>query len=242
MNTEENLSKPPAGYDPATCGLQNGMENHRGFAAPPRNSIAVGGLPEKQANADNPHASLKDANNSLSRVSHDNRRDNPLIEWRLCGAHPQYEVSNTGQVRHRITGYIKKQRPDTKGYLVVTVAADNKARRKPVRVHNLVAPAFLGPCPPGMQPDHLDTNKLNNHATNFEYVTSGENTRRAFRAGLIHRPKGDAHYRAKLDADKVRAIKRRLPSETDSEIAKDYGVNQATIWQIRKGNTWSHVA
>lgn len=45
-------------------------------------------------------------------------------------------------------------------------------------VHRLVAHAFLGPCPKGMEVDHIDDDMLNNNANNLRYVTHEENLRK----------------------------------------------------------------
>ena len=49
-----------------------------------------------------------------------------------------------------------------------------------VKVHHLVAEAFIGPRPEGLTIDHIDNNKLNNHYSNLEYVTLQENLHRAY--------------------------------------------------------------
>lgn len=59
---------------------------------------------------------------------------------------------------------------------------------KEYRVHRLVALAFLGePLPEQTDVDHIDSNKLNNHYTNLEWVTRSENIKRSFAAGT-HKP------------------------------------------------------
>lgn len=47
-------------------------------------------------------------------------------------------------------------------------------------IHDLVAEQFIGPRPEGMDIDHVDGNRSNNHYTNLEYVTRQENIRRAW--------------------------------------------------------------
>ena len=54
---------------------------------------------------------------------------------------------------------------------------------KPHYVHKLVAAAFHGPCPEGMVVDHIDENKLNNHANNLRYLTRCENVSRSKLSG-----------------------------------------------------------
>ena len=58
----------------------------------------------------------------------------------------------------------------------------NKEKKKTIKVHKLVANAFLGKS--NLQVDHIDGNKLNNKLNNLEYVTPKENIRRAWEKGL----------------------------------------------------------
>jgi hypothetical protein len=51
--------------------------------------------------------------------------------------------------------------------------------RHDLYVHVLVAGAFLGPCPAGMEIDHSDSDKSNNTATNLAYMTHLDNARKA---------------------------------------------------------------
>lgn len=51
-------------------------------------------------------------------------------------------------------------------------------------VHRLVAEAFLGTCPEGLQVDHINGRKADNRLCNLCYVTARENSRRAVANGL----------------------------------------------------------
>lgn len=73
------------------------------------------------------------------------------------------------------------QRLSPDGYPEVTAGRHGRGR---VKVHNLVAMAFLGGRPEGFQVNHIDGNKENNKASNLEYVSQKENLRHAFVTGL----------------------------------------------------------
>lgn len=96
-------------------------------------------------------------------------------EWRPVDGYPGYEVSSLGRVRswrtHRgVPGpRILKPGRGSKGYLVVRLAGAAQ------KVHRLVAEAFLGPMPDGLQTRHLDSNNQNNAAANLAYGTQLEN-------------------------------------------------------------------
>lgn len=96
-------------------------------------------------------------------------------EWRPISGLPGYEVSSLGRVRswrtHRgIPGpRVLKASAGSKEYLTVRLAGATQ------KVHRLVAEAFLGPLPSGLQTRHLDGNNQNNRAANLAYGTQLEN-------------------------------------------------------------------
>ena len=103
----------------------------------------------------------------------------PAEEWRTIAGFPLYEVSSLGRIRswHTHNGQpgprILRPGPDDKGYLTAILRGpDGRATRK---VHRLVAEAFLGPLPKGLQTRHLDSDNQNNAAANLAYGTQLEN-------------------------------------------------------------------
>lgn len=104
--------------------------------------------------------------------------------WRQVTADDgRYQVSSLGRVRScRIGGEWRllttSLRSRTSRYLSVRV--DGRTRY----VHDLVASVFIGPRPDGTQVNHKDTDKLNNVATNLEYVTQQNNIAHAIANGL----------------------------------------------------------
>lgn len=78
---------------------------------------------------------------------------------------------------------------DNKGYSRV----DLKPKRS-IKIHRLVAIAFLENPFNKPQVNHKDGKKTNNHYTNLEWVTNSENQLHANVLGLRKSPKGEANY------------------------------------------------
>lgn len=111
--------------------------------------------------------------------------------WRNIIGFPGYQVSTSGNIRSyknyqgAITDicHILRPRTNPNGYKVV-VLHDANAIPHQLSVHRLVAQTFMPVDDPTLVVDHLDCDKSNNALNNLEWVTSRENSHRAFRAGL----------------------------------------------------------
>ena len=104
-----------------------------------------------------------------------------IEEWRpVVRYEGLYEVSNTGQVRsldrfyYRLhKGKVLSPTKDRYGYLTVTLNCNGKS--KTIKIHRLVAQAFL-PNPDNLpQVNHKDEDKTNNNVTNLEWCTAKYN-------------------------------------------------------------------
>ena len=92
-----------------------------------------------------------------------------------------YEVSSLGRVRsvpRRVSngmrgGRILRTATGRHGHLHLGLSRENRVRT--FTVHVLVARAFLGPRPAGMEIRHLDGDAGNNVPENLRYGTHGEN-------------------------------------------------------------------
>lgn len=93
--------------------------------------------------------------------------------WRKVSGYEDYSVSSWGRVRNDKTKDLVYQEKHEKGYMRVDLRVDGK--RHHMKVHRLVAEAFVPN--PGAKPqvNHKDGNNKNNSFTNLEWVTDEEN-------------------------------------------------------------------
>jgi len=154
----------------------------------------------------------------------------------IRGFEGRYSVNEEGDVFSHIRGRKLKPWISGGGYYYVNLAGKSKL------VHRLVAEAFLPDFLDKPQVNHIDGNKLNNHISNLEMVTASENVLHSFKTGLHVSVKGETHGSAKLSAEDVISIKSLLlKGETNISIAKKFGVDRKTIYDIKTGKLWSHV-
>lgn len=99
----------------------------------------------------------------------------------LIGYEGTYTISENGDVKRIRTGRIIKAQI-VKGYYNIELCQNGI--RKRYNVHRLVALTFCENQYNKPQVNHIDGNKLNNHCSNLEWVTSKENTQHAVRIGL----------------------------------------------------------
>lgn len=156
--------------------------------------------------------------------------------WRPVAGKP-YEVSSWGRVR-RAGGRIL-QPSITRGYYHVSLSVGGAVET--VRVHKLVAVAFIGPPPfEGAEAAHNDGNRLNCRVGNLRWASKIENQADRVRHGTDIR--GEDVYGAKLTEADIPVIRRRIARcERYQDIADDYGVDKSTIGYIAVNKIWRHV-
>lgn len=84
-----------------------------------------------------------------------------------------------GTIFHGGRGCELRQTPHDKGYLIVYIPEIQRQKL----AHRLVAAAFLGPCPEGMEVRHADGTRTNNHIGNLCYGTVRDNAQDAMGHG-----------------------------------------------------------
>lgn len=175
--------------------------------------------------------------------------------WKdVSGYEGYYQVSNLGRVRSLprrvnaaysatklMSGKLLKPRYCKNGYYYVCLYG--LGIQKNITVHSLVANAFLGDRPNGLDVNHIDGDKSNNSCTNLEYSSRSQNIRHALDTGLCHSRIGDNHHASKLSSKDIPAIRYRLAmGHSQLSIARDYGVSQTVIGDISRGVTWVSIA
>lgn len=176
-----------------------------------------------------------------------------MEEWRDIAEHEgSYQVSSLGRVRSldrvvRTSGHapVRKQQgkmlsaaDNGKGYSHIGLSKNGKT--KTYRVCRLVATAFHGPCPEGMECSHLDGTRDNDTPENLQWVTPSENMSHTLIHGTDMR--GTNHPSSKLTETDVVEIRHRYANgEMPCEIYKDYPVSKSTISSVTLGERWKHV-
>jgi len=118
------------------------------------------------------------------------------------------------------------------GYFMVYAVVNGISYRTPA--HRLVWQYFYGDVPEGMEINHIDGNKKNNHPLNLEAVTSQGNCRHAITTGLRTR---------KLTVEQVEEIRaicadRKMPR---CEIARRFDISQGHLSNIASGRNYPYV-
>jgi hypothetical protein len=156
-----------------------------------------------------------------------------------------YEVSDLGRVRsvprvvmrkngipNTVSGRIRVQVPLKNGYLSVTLC--KKGVRKTWNAHQLVAEAFFGPAPKGMEILHGKRGKHDNSTSNLSYGTRSQNMLDCVRDGTSNR--GSRNGSAKLTEAEARRVK--FGGERPLVLMRELHVTRATIKAIRAGRIW----
>lgn len=109
--------------------------------------------------------------------------------WKdIPGFEDRYQVSQRGNIRSiqdnhgNYREHLRSTWISPKGYVYVQLFIKDK--RHNVSVHWAVATAFLDNPGHKKTVNHIDGNKLNNHVSNLEWATYGENARHAYTTGL----------------------------------------------------------
>jgi hypothetical protein len=135
--------------------------------------------------------------------------------------------------------YELTQQVTPKGYHTVSIMfANGKAR--PVGVHQLVADAYLGPVPDGMEVRHDNGAPSDNRPSNLLYGTCQDNADDRKRHGTYF--SGGEHSNAKLTNEQAAAIRdARLRRVKVKDLAAQYGVGVSTIEDVIYNRSYKEV-
>ena len=149
-----------------------------------------------------------------------------------------YEVSNLGNVRSidrivqtakqplRLKGKLLKPAIDKKGYKRVAIMINGKLTT--LKVHRIVAKAFIDNVDGKPQVNHIDCVKTNNEVTNLEWVNNSENIQHAFDNGLMKAKRLHESHRSKQTKEGIeRMCFLRSLGMSYQSIAKEVGVSKS---------------
>jgi len=168
--------------------------------------------------------------------------DEPERWLPIAGYEGMYEVSDLGRVRSlpRFHAGGRVLKPSYCGP-VASVGLRRDGRSRTFSIHGLVARAFLGPCPEGMEVCHGPAGRRDNRLVNLSYGTklknNGEDKRRDGTA-----PIGIRNPNARLTDEIVRECRRRVAvGESCAALAREFGVEYTSMQNAVAGDAWRHV-
>lgn len=171
--------------------------------------------------------------------------------WKdVLGYEGKYQVSNLGRVKRCADnspgsrGRLKKKKEiilkPTLGankYLSVSLGKFKKNT-----VHRLVAIHFCEQKPGKNHVDHINSERTDNRAANLRWVTQQENN------SWQKRVVGSEHSNSKLTEKDVKHIRDEFDRMSNAKlygaytkIAKGYGINSVSVYDIVNRRTWKHV-
>lgn len=147
-----------------------------------------------------------------------------------------YSYRDPDKISYRwIKGGLKQLFVNNRGYLAVSLKRDGNPS-KVTDVHVLVAGAFIGPRPPGMDTRHKDGDGLNPCVWNLEYGSRKDNCDDMVKHGT--RLLGEAVGSSKYTERQIIEVKKLLETNSIAQTSIKTGVNISTISQVKRGTNW----
>jgi len=175
-------------------------------------------------------------------------------EWKdIPNWEGRYQASNLGRIKsfytyknHRIYKNSVKKRImmqffNNKKYLNCHLSNTHKS--KFVKVHRLVAKAFIQNPENKPEVNHKDGVKWNNVLDNLEWSTTAENVQHSYDTGLNQGRKGEKHHLSKLTEKQVLEIrqKHKFRIYTSKMLSIEYNISNSTVKRILRRELWTHI-
>lgn len=154
----------------------------------------------------------------------------------------RYYIDDSGVLYTNYGQTILKDCLNKKGYVKNGLVRTDGALKGYFR-HRLVLQSFQ-PIDnyEGMQVNHIDGIKTNNHLDNLEWCTNQENRIHACRNGLAARLIGEANPYHRLTEEQVLEMITDLQNHIPySELIKKYKCSKATISSIKNKRNWAYL-
>lgn len=156
-----------------------------------------------------------------------------------------YFISNYGRLRGRSGRIIKSYLNKRMGYYMICIHLDGRnGKSKCLKIHRLVAEAFISNPNNYNVVNHKDGNKQNNYVENLEWCTMAHNVKHAYKIGLNKALSGSTNPFAKLTGAQIRYIKEKyIPRDKNfgvRALGKMFNVSHCTIIRILKGKRYKY--
>lgn len=170
--------------------------------------------------------------------------------WKDVVGNDLYQVSDMGRVRRSKpgrgahVGRILTPHFSDDGYLAVRLYFGGRNDWKEIKVHRLVASAFICPSPfDGAEVNHKNGTRSDNRQENLEWVSRSQNLFHAIHQLSRFKPMGERHGNSKLTNEIVSEMRSLYATGewTQTRIAKRFGITQATVWRVIRHVSWTHI-
>jgi len=160
--------------------------------------------------------------------------------WKtISGAEGQYEVSSMGRVRslERTVVNNEKAYPVRQRVLLTKLRASQRyisvsVLEKSMRVHRLVATAFIPNPENKPQVNHINGIKTDNRVENLEWCTHSENTLHAFKSGLMHAVENSGRFQNKYSELDQNQMIESLKTMSKKDVCSLFGISLSHLYTI----------
>ncbi len=167
-------------------------------------------------------------------------------QWKRIDTDGWYEVSSLGRVRswrakggaanvRAVRPRLLSTKPGKGAYIQVNLTLDG--RSVVLRVHRLVAIAFLGPPPgEGYQAAHWNGDRFDNRAQNLRWATPLQNAKDRYRHGTMYSPvcRAGLHEMGPDNADYVSGARTCKACRRDRQRARRASVREAHLRPLER--------
>jgi hypothetical protein len=160
-----------------------------------------------------------------------------MENYKVIKDYPDYAISRDGEVFSlRFNRKLKPAR-NSFGYIIVCLYKKN-CRKKTIKIHRLVAVAYIDNVNNYPQVNHINGIKTDNRVENLEWCTASQNTIHAF-MNKLRTSSGEKNPYSKLTESQVLEISNSSLSR--KELCIIYNVSIGAIRDTINRITWKHI-
>ena len=163
------------------------------------------------------------------------------IRWvEFPNSNNRYTVSEDGEIYGLYRNKMLKPKVDKDGYLHIGLYINKKVKH--MRVHRVVAIAFMGDKGLEYDVDHIDRNRANNKLSNLRWIKKADHFRDRISKGFVAR--GSNHGRSKYPEETIIKVISDIKEGALSlvSISEKHNVKYATVHKIYSGKHWKCIS